>query len=191
MPKKPKPKRKPKFADIVRDWRESRNLSKVQAAQRLGIPYRTFQDWELGNRTPRGIARSLIIRKLSILVAVLTLGITTARAGDGNWWVQLPKYEKQFYVNGVHDGLASVFRALDESPGTQQPPLGPLLFGNASIEQWSDGLDVFYADFRNRSIFVADALVPVAMAINGRPPEQISARIQMLRQQAATAVYTK
>jgi DNA-binding transcriptional regulator YiaG len=42
------------FADVVRCWRETRKLSKAAAARKLGVPYRTFQDWEYGNRTPRG-----------------------------------------------------------------------------------------------------------------------------------------
>ena len=58
-------KRKPKFCEVVRRWRESRKLSKVEAARKLGIPYRTLQDWELGNRTPRGFARRLITQKLT------------------------------------------------------------------------------------------------------------------------------
>lgn len=52
--------RKPTFARLVRSWRIARKLSKVEAAGNLDIPYRTFQDWELGNRTPTGIRRRLL-----------------------------------------------------------------------------------------------------------------------------------
>jgi DNA-binding transcriptional regulator YiaG len=53
------------FADLVRNWRTERKLTKAAAARRLKIPYRTFQDWELGTHTPRGIARRAIMEKLA------------------------------------------------------------------------------------------------------------------------------
>jgi DNA-binding transcriptional regulator YiaG len=53
------------FAALVRRWRKARGLSRPQAAKRLGIPYRTIQSWELGDRTPRGLALQLITARLS------------------------------------------------------------------------------------------------------------------------------
>jgi DNA-binding transcriptional regulator YiaG len=56
---------KPTFAALVRRWRKHRKLSMVGAADRLGVPYITWQSWEYGLRTPRGLARQLIVAKLS------------------------------------------------------------------------------------------------------------------------------
>lgn len=52
------------FAALVLHWRIKRRLSQPDAALRLGVPYRTFQDWEYGRRSPRGLARQLITEKL-------------------------------------------------------------------------------------------------------------------------------
>jgi DNA-binding transcriptional regulator YiaG len=52
------------FAGLVLKWRMARNLTQPKAATVLGVPYRTFQDWEAGRRTPRGLALELITAKL-------------------------------------------------------------------------------------------------------------------------------
>ena len=33
-------------------------FTQVEAAEFLGVPYRTYQDWELGRSSPRGLALS-------------------------------------------------------------------------------------------------------------------------------------
>lgn len=53
------------FGQLVRAWRERRKLSRVDASRKLGIPLRTLEDWEYGKRTPRGIARQLLIARLA------------------------------------------------------------------------------------------------------------------------------
>lgn len=54
-----------KFAKLARRWRKQRKLSMVDAAARLGVPYITWQSWEYGLHTPRGLALELITAKLS------------------------------------------------------------------------------------------------------------------------------
>jgi DNA-binding transcriptional regulator YiaG len=54
---------RPKFSSLVKKWRTAQQLTITEAARRLRIPYRTFQDWELGNKTPTGIRR-LLLEKL-------------------------------------------------------------------------------------------------------------------------------
>lgn len=56
---------RPDFRAAVRRWRQQLGLTQPEAAKRLGVPFRTFQAWELGARTPRGIAKRLIIATLS------------------------------------------------------------------------------------------------------------------------------
>jgi DNA-binding transcriptional regulator YiaG len=58
----PKP---PKFSKIVRAKRYS-SLGLMPHAK-LGVPYRTMEDWEAGKHTPRGIAHRLIVEKLARL----------------------------------------------------------------------------------------------------------------------------
>jgi len=53
------------FKTLVRQWRKARGLTRADAARRLGVPYRTLEDWEAGRRTPRGLGLELITSKLS------------------------------------------------------------------------------------------------------------------------------
>lgn len=64
MPKEPGESDGAALPQLLKDWREARGLTKADAARKLEIPYRTFQDWELGNRTPRGFALRAIISRL-------------------------------------------------------------------------------------------------------------------------------
>jgi DNA-binding XRE family transcriptional regulator len=58
------------FKRLLAEARAALGLNKAEAARRLGIPYRTFQNWELGLRTPRsGFTRSAVIEKLGALVS--------------------------------------------------------------------------------------------------------------------------
>jgi DNA-binding transcriptional regulator YiaG len=38
----------------------------AEAARQLGIPYRTYQDWELGNREPRPSVRGMLTQVLKL-----------------------------------------------------------------------------------------------------------------------------
>jgi len=59
-----KPRRDKFVAQLVR-WRKQRKLTKADAARLLGVPYRTLQDWELGNRTPGAYARRALTPRIS------------------------------------------------------------------------------------------------------------------------------
>ena len=59
-----KTKRHVTFAALVLRWRTLRQLSQAKAAALLGVPHRTFQDWEYGRRAPKGLALELITHKL-------------------------------------------------------------------------------------------------------------------------------
>jgi DNA-binding transcriptional regulator YiaG len=49
---------------LIKQWRKKKGVTKAEAARKLNIPYRTLQDWELGNRTPRGFALRAITERL-------------------------------------------------------------------------------------------------------------------------------
>ena len=54
---------------ILKQWRaiagkDGRPLKMAKAARRLGIPYRTWQDWEYGKHQPRGVAKRLLLAML-------------------------------------------------------------------------------------------------------------------------------
>lgn len=64
MPKRLKKNQAESLPVLLKHWREARGLTKADAARKLDIPYRTLQDWELGNRTPRGFALRAITARL-------------------------------------------------------------------------------------------------------------------------------
>lgn len=56
--------RRPNVPAILKRWREGKGYTKADAARHLDIPYRTFQDWELGNRTPRGFTLRALLAEV-------------------------------------------------------------------------------------------------------------------------------
>lgn len=52
------------FPELVRAWREARNLNRPQASKRLGVSVRTLEEWEAGRHAPRGLSLRLIEAKL-------------------------------------------------------------------------------------------------------------------------------
>ena len=48
----------------IKETRKKVGLSQVEAEKYIGVPHRTWQDWELGKRTPPDYVERLIIEKL-------------------------------------------------------------------------------------------------------------------------------
>ena len=48
----------------IKELREQSGMSRTQFAEYFNIPYRTIQDWELGNRTPPDYLIDLMVYKL-------------------------------------------------------------------------------------------------------------------------------
>lgn len=48
----------------IRTVRVTANLTQKAAAEKCGVPLRTFQDWEYGKRIPPDYTRVYIINKL-------------------------------------------------------------------------------------------------------------------------------
>jgi DNA-binding transcriptional regulator YiaG len=66
VPKKAAPKIKSaaSLPTILKKWRAAKGYTKADAARHMDIPYRTFQDWELGNRTPSGFTLRAILAEV-------------------------------------------------------------------------------------------------------------------------------
>jgi DNA-binding transcriptional regulator YiaG len=58
-------KNRNEFSALALKWREAHNLTRVEAAEILGVPYRTLEDWEAGRRSPRSILRDMLIKKFN------------------------------------------------------------------------------------------------------------------------------
>jgi len=52
---------------MLKELRLSAGLTQKKAAELLGVPFRTYQDWEYGKRTPPDYVMQLVIDKLKSL----------------------------------------------------------------------------------------------------------------------------
>lgn len=55
---------KQEFADTLKEWRSNKRLTQVEAAQRLEVPLKTLQNWEIARTMPVGYAYTAIMRIL-------------------------------------------------------------------------------------------------------------------------------
>ena len=75
------------------------------------------------------------------------------------------------------DALSRVAKSYSE--------LSQRYFRNVTVGQLVDGLDVFYSDFRNRTIRVHDAIWLVVNQIAGTPQEELEKMVENWRRSAA------
>jgi hypothetical protein len=139
------------------------------------------------------------LTKFLLTIAVLMLSSLSYGADnrrDGNWWLGQEKYVRTIYAIGFFDGmdLGSNFSIWKYFNGTkaQQACIAQAVdsyheysqkyFGNVTAGQLSDGLDSFYADYKNRRIVVSAAVWLVANGIVGTPEDKLNRMIESWRQ---------
>jgi DNA-binding transcriptional regulator YiaG len=59
-------KSKDQFAKLLRAWRSRLELTQADAAERLGVPLRTLQGWEVARVAPRGYGRTALEKILKV-----------------------------------------------------------------------------------------------------------------------------
>lgn len=69
-------------AKIIRDLRESTDMTRKEFSEHTGIPIRTLEDWEAGRRTPPEYVPRLIAYQLKY--EELLRKISTRTVVDGN-----------------------------------------------------------------------------------------------------------
>ncbi len=57
-------KTKPTLSRKLAAWRRRCGLTQLAAAEKLGCPLQTLQQWEHGRRTPRGFALAALLERL-------------------------------------------------------------------------------------------------------------------------------
>lgn len=128
-------------------------------------------------------------------LAAPALGATQqAWHADGNWWLSQTQSAKEAHLLGVMDGLllqeSLVLRShidgendsnviLKKQAESMAAPRR--LLKNLNSNQVRDGLDSFYADFRNRQISLPLALQIVIYQINAESPLVIENLINSFR----------
>jgi len=65
MGKRVTKKSKREFMDALKAWRSANGLSQSQAAERLGGPPKTLQNWEIARTKPHGVAYNAIVKIIS------------------------------------------------------------------------------------------------------------------------------
>jgi len=113
---------------------------------------------------------------------------------DGNWWNPHSLDSKHSYIVGFFDGTNlgfdfSVWNILDNE--NESDCLNSVVESytfyfenyskNVTNTQLADGLDVFFSDYRNRSILIKDAVWIVLNTIAGTSQENIDILIENLR----------
>ncbi len=55
-------KSKREFCAALKAWRARSSLSQSQAAETLGVPLRTLQNWEIARTKPQGFAEAALLK---------------------------------------------------------------------------------------------------------------------------------
>lgn len=140
--------------------------------------------------------------KKLILVVLIILG-TVAYVGadeigfDGNFWNENDRTVKEFFVSGILGGIiAGQDRVMASAmEGVEKGQIEIKCFGaisslKNSLEsdmekikagQIVDNMDVFYSDFKNRSIKIRWAFLVVWQQIRGTSEEEIKIFIESIR----------
>jgi hypothetical protein len=151
----------------------------------------------------------LLAAMLLLPASQTTKGQSSYDRRDGNWWTGLTgltgpgdtdpvKVVKLAYVAGIVDGVQlGMVSSTVLIPNKSEKPacvddvaassvdFRRKYLNHVTNDQISDGLDTFYADYRNRRIMVNNAILPVLMGIAGTPEEQVNKLIENLRKQAS------
>jgi len=116
---------------------------------------------------------------------------------DGNWWRDQDRLTRSVYIIGFFDGMDlgknfSYWKFANKKEmnscigkvAESYNEYSAKYFKNVTNTQLVDGLDSFYADFRNRNIQVADAVWLVVNSIAGTPQEKLDSMIENWRRNA-------
>ena len=57
-------KTKNAFADLLKVWRAGRGITQAEAAEDLGVPIRTLQNWEIARSAPHSSLRQILESRL-------------------------------------------------------------------------------------------------------------------------------
>jgi DNA-binding transcriptional regulator YiaG len=62
MGKRVSKKSKQEFAAALKAWRARKGFSQSQAAEALGVPIDTLQNWEIARTKPQGFAEAALLK---------------------------------------------------------------------------------------------------------------------------------
>jgi len=150
-------------------------------------------------------SRAFLLPLLAVLLS-LAIGVTSgAKAADenGDWWNSLTKTQKAVFMDGFLDGIIYGYKLLDGAlllvhPKYDRDYARPVSdaeklahrqldrdFGNRTWGQYVAGLDTIYADYRNTTITVSEAIIVVARSLDGTSDDEIAKLLERKRKEAS------
>jgi len=139
--------------------------------------------------------RHLLTAMLGLSMVLFLPSMVLPNAEDefnGYWWASLRPMEKLYFIQGYVYGLGRAHlivgqaAALDNrslsSPMSNEPVLPMLNFSLVAYGQFSDGLDQFYSDYKNKRICFNFAILYVRDEIRGESREKLEKRLGGMRQ---------
>jgi len=127
----------------------------------------------------------------------------TEHRASGNSWIQLDSGAKIAFVYGYIEGLfqGHCFSTWELPATDHESESDPhflvtrsygfhrrKFFQNVTYQQFVDGLDELYSDFKNRGIILFDGMWIVMNLIAGTPSERMSPMIEQCRRNAVERV---
>lgn len=144
--------------------------------------------------------RYVAIQILLLICLLVTLpSLSTAEDGrrDGNWWNIQDQSARAAYIVGFFDGMTlgqrfsywsfaknKKMNACLEKVLDSYTEYSSKYFNNVTNGQIVDGLNSFYADYRNRRIKIADAVWLVVNGIAGTPQKELDTMTESWRRNA-------
>jgi hypothetical protein len=111
----------------------------------------------------------------SLLVLCLALQASNDHRRDGNWWLNGSRFSYWGVRND--DTFAPKAAASYEEYGSKY-------LEHVTNSQLVDGLDTFYADYRNRKLRIPDGIWLVLNSVAGTPQQDLEKMIESFRKNA-------
>lgn len=150
--------------------------------------------------------RTAIVRIGSVLTLFLISassmnGVESPPTHNGYWWLRLNGAEKIMFVQGYVEGLSradkliSMYLSVEtlkiHEGANQEKIIDVFNFYRITYGQFVDGLDAFYADFKNKRILFNYAVLYVRDEIRGVSKKELDDRIEGMRQGTMQDNYDK
>jgi hypothetical protein len=139
---------------------------------------------------------SMILAVLLIIVPV-PMRSDSVKAHNRIWWNELDLDTKHSFVAGYGEGIDRADWLVEQAIRVGQlkvmespDPVTPhLKFYNITYGQFAEGLDAFYADYRNKQINFNVAILYIRDQIQGVPQKDLDVRLEHMRQATTQADY--